>query len=648
MSWRQRLGRALRDRRGAVSVVAALALPVLIGFSALVGEYGHGLLVKSENQRVADLAAYAGALAYNATGSTASMTSAADAVAGLNGVPAASVSANLVASPTGSGAQAVQVRVQTTIPLYLSQVLSSRTSLTVGATSYAELSAQAGGCIIALSSSGSGVSLSGGTSVTTTGCSVTSNASIAVPCGTTMTTKAVSYGASAPAVGCGGLQPPAGTTSVSISKRTSTDPLAANTGVTGAYSHLTGVTNLSGPAGPSVSGGTAVTFAYSPATTQTALAADGCSGTFASPVWTVTCPSGGSYTFGAISLGGGITVKFNTGGSASTTYSFSGLVDNSGAALNFGPGTFNLAKGVQNGGGASTTFGAGTFNIGRAASNGNCPARYSICNPSGATMTFAGPSSFSLQGGIYNGGGSHMTLGSGSTNSFWIGPASDGNAFLLGGSAQLVMGDATGGSNTFQVVGDLNGAGAGGSCTTISAAPQHDFRGNVSLAGGMILGAGVYSVSGYVALGPSGGGDVTCGGTAIGVMGQGVTLVIGGAATPSSGTCTGLAFCIGAGYAHVTLVAPSSGATQDLAVLGPPSNSAGALFTAGASNTQISGAMYFPNGAVSMSGGANLGGGSGQCLEVIGTQVSLSGGSTMATSCPSLATASTSKVTLVQ
>jgi hypothetical protein len=58
--------------------------------------------------------------------------------------------------------------------------------------------------------------------------------------------------------------------------------------------------------------------------------------------------------------------------------------------------------------------------------------------------------------------------------------------------------------------------------------------------------------------------------------------------------------------------------------------------------------MYFPNGAVSMSGGANLGGGAGQCLEVVGTQVSLSGGSTMATSCPSLATASSSKVTLVQ
>jgi Flp pilus assembly protein TadG len=638
-----------RDRRGAVSVVAALALPVLIGFSALVGEYGRGLLVKSENQRVADLAAYAGALAYNATGSTTSMTSAADSVAALNGVAAASVTATLVNSPTGSGSQAVQVRVQTSVPLYLSQVLSSRTSLTVGATSYAELSAQAGGCIIALSGAGSGVSLSGGTSVTTSGCSVASNASLAVPCGTTLTTKAVSYNTTAPVVGCGGIQPPAGTGSVSISKKALTDPLAANAGVTGAYSHLSGITNLSGPAGPSVSGGTAVAFAYSPATTQAQLVADGCSGSFASPVWTVTCPNGGSYTFGAISLGGGITVNFNTGGSASTTYSFSGLIDNSGTALNFGPGTYNIAKGVQNHGGASTTFGAGAFNIGRAASNGICPAQYSICNPAGATMTFGGPSSFSLQGGIYNGGGAHMTLGSGTTNSYWIGPSSDGNAFLLGGSAQLFMGDATGGgSNTFQVVGDLNGSGAGGSCTTIAAAPQHDFRGSISLAGGMNLGAGVYSVSGYVAFGPSGGGDVTCGGVATGVMGDGVTLVIGGSTTPASGTCTGLAFCIGAGYGHVTLVAPSSGATQDLAVLGPSGNSAGALFTAGASNTSISGAMYFPNGAISMSGGANLGGGAGQCLEVVGTQVSLSGGSTMATSCPSLATASSSKVTLVQ
>jgi hypothetical protein len=307
-----------------------------------------------------------------------------------------------------------------------------------------------------------------------------------------------------------------------------------------------------------------------------------------------------------------------------------------------------MAKGVQNHGGATTTFGAGTFNIGRPASNGGCSAEYSICNPSGATMTFGGPSTFSLAAGIYNGGSSHLTMGSGSTNSYWIGPASDGNAFWLGGSAQLVMADATGGSDTFQVVGDLNGASAGGSCTTLPAAPQHDFHGSISLAGGMNLGAGVYTVTGYVAFGPSGGGDVTCGGTQIGVMGQGVTLVIGGASTPPSGTCMGLAFCIGAGYGHVTLVAPSSGATQDLAVLGPSSNSAGALFTAGASNTQISGAFYMPNGAISMSGGASLGGGAGQCLELVGTQVSLAGGSTLATSCPGLASASNSKVTLVQ
>ena len=107
-----RFGVFARDRRAAVSIVAALSLPALIAFSSMVAEYGHGLLVKTENQRVADLAAYAGALAYNSNGTTTSMTSAANAVASLNGIASANVSASLVNSPTGDGNQAVQVTVQ--------------------------------------------------------------------------------------------------------------------------------------------------------------------------------------------------------------------------------------------------------------------------------------------------------------------------------------------------------------------------------------------------------------------------------------------------------------------------------------------------------------------------------------------------------
>ena len=63
-------------RRGAVSLLAALALPCLIGTAGLVVEYGHGVLEKVENQRVADLSAYAGAVAYNAATPTSTATTA--------------------------------------------------------------------------------------------------------------------------------------------------------------------------------------------------------------------------------------------------------------------------------------------------------------------------------------------------------------------------------------------------------------------------------------------------------------------------------------------------------------------------------------------------------------------------------------------
>lgn len=626
----RRFGAFARDRRAAVSIVAALSLPTLIAFSSLVAEYGHGLLVKTENQRVADMAAYAGALAYNSNGTTTAMTSAANAVAALNGIPTGNVSASLVNSPTGDGNQAVQVTVSSSLPLYLASVVGGSTTLPVSAASYAELNVQTQGCIIALSSGGAGVSLSGGTAVSASGCSVASNASETVPCGTSITTKWVSYNSAAPTVGCNGIQAPGGG-SVSISQKLTADPLAGNSGVTTATGRLTSVAAMSAPAAPSVSAGGAVDFAYSQASTQAQLTADHCSGTFSGNTWTVSCSGYASYTFGAITTGGGITVNFNTGGSASTTYNFSGSINNTGTAMTFGPGTYNIAGGLTTGGGTTTTFGAGTFNIGRSSSS--CSgATYSICN-TGTLLTFGGPSSFTLQGGVYNSGGSKLVLGSSGTgNSFLIGPSSGGNALLFGGGATIQFGDATDAGSLFQVVGNFVAAG-GGSCTTIGAAAQHDIQGYFLTAGGTTLGSGVYSVTDYVDLGGSAGGDVSCNGSTVGMNGTGVTWVIGGASTPGSGTCSGQTFCLAAGYNHVNMTAPASGTTQGLVVIGPASHTGGALFAEGASNTSLSGAFYFPQGSISLTGGASVGGGAGQCLELIGTQVALSGGTAAASNC---------------
>ena len=60
----------LANEQGAIAIVAAVTLPVAMGVIALAVEFGHGLLVRDEMQRVADEAAYAGALAYAASGTT--------------------------------------------------------------------------------------------------------------------------------------------------------------------------------------------------------------------------------------------------------------------------------------------------------------------------------------------------------------------------------------------------------------------------------------------------------------------------------------------------------------------------------------------------------------------------------------------------
>lgn len=641
--------RLLRHRRGSVSVLSAVVFPVLIGVVALVADFGYALVIKAENQRVADLAAYAGALAYNATTSTTTMNAVVANVVTLNGIASANATASLVTSPTGDGNQAVLVAIATTDPLQLAQIVGTVTQLTIGAQAYAELKANTSGCVIALSTSGTGVTLSGGTALTTNNCAVASNATVSVPCGTTITTIAVDYNSSTvPSQPCSGIKPPSGTSAVKILKAITADPLAGSSGVTAATARITTVAAETSPSAPTVTTGGDISFAWSASATQAQAVADGCTATFSSPTWTLTCPSGGNYKFGNITIGGGITVNFNTSGTVATTYNFSGSIYNTGTAMTFGPGTYNIAGGVMTGGGTTTTFGAGTFNIGRSSSACNGAGKYSICN-TGTKLVFGGPSTFTLKGGVYNSGGSVLTLGSGTTNSFLVGSSSDGNAFYAGGGSNTIFADATGSSSLFQLIGNFNVASGGGSCVSVSAAAQHDINGYFSTAGGTTLGAGVYTVNGYVALGANGGGDVTCNGVSVGMVGTGVTFVISAATIPSSGTCSGQAFCLAAGYSNVTLTAPSSGTTAQLLVIGPISstNTAGATFAEGASNTSLSGTFYFPNGPVTLSGGASVGNGTGQCLELVGSQITLTGGTTLASSCIS-STSSSSTVKLVQ
>ena len=146
---------------GAISILGAFSLVTVIGISALAVEFGHGLLQRTENQRIADLAAYAGALVYNSSGSSTSASGAVSNIMALNGLLSSNATSAIVSSPTGDGNQAMRVTVTTSDPLILARVLTTTATLSVGATSYAEIKADSPGCVIALSPSGSGVSLTG-------------------------------------------------------------------------------------------------------------------------------------------------------------------------------------------------------------------------------------------------------------------------------------------------------------------------------------------------------------------------------------------------------------------------------------------------------------------------------------------------------
>jgi hypothetical protein len=211
------------------------------------------------------------------------------------------------------------------------------------------------------------------------------------------------------------------------------------------------------------------------------------------------------------------------------------------------------------------------------------------------------------------------------------------------------MGDATGVSSVFQIGSPFNIVSGGGSCTVIAAAAQHDINGSLLTAGATVLGPGVYTIYGSVGIGANGGGNVTCDGANTGLLATGVSIVAGGNGASLTGTCSGQAFCVAAGYSSVVLSAMTAGPTAKIALIGPASLTGGAYFTEGSSRTTLSGLVYFPVGSVRLDGAASVGNGTGQCLQLIGKEVLLNGGSLLASTCVSgAATGGGAAVVLVQ
>lgn len=679
----------LRCRKASVATVFALVLPVLLGFAALVAEFGSILVTEANNQRVSDLASYAGAIAYS--GATANQTAAAVAegtrLAAMNGITSGAgtnVTISVTNSPRTAGASSIQAYIQTPYTLAIAKVLRSNASVPVSTDAYTDVATNVvDTCILALNASGTGVTLSGGTAISAPTCAVNSNNKVASPCGTSITASVITYGTTLSK--CTSPSSITGTETQAVTA----DPFLGNAGVTSMNSRIATVNAMTPPAAPTVAAipaGTVDLNNSAPLGWQGALSAplgNGCTATQPAAYsnnWTITCPPGGTYNFRNVDNGNSASwVLFPTGDS-STTYNFSGTVNLQGnltynwgagnynfggvvtlagthnfpagnynfasalrfinnGTMTFGSGTFNMAGGLNLTGSTAVTFGSGTFNIGRYASTCVDSNQYSVCQDGSSSLTFRGPSTFNISAGIALIGGVTSRWGFDASNtnltgnSYRIGPSvASGHAITVGNGSKLYMADASASGKVFEADGNFNGGG-GGSCTMLPAAAYHDIDGYVLMTGAVIFGAGVYTIDGYMALGANAGGGGSCNGTDVSFRAIDVNIMLSGISTASN-NCNGMVFCIAAGYRDVVIKAPTTGSLAKLAVIGPQSSSytGGALMTEGGSGATINGAFYFPNGPVSMSGGASAGDANG-CLQVVGTNVTMTGGTTLASAC---------------
>ncbi|HLY05640.1 MAG TPA: hypothetical protein VKR31_07825 [Rhizomicrobium sp.] len=151
----------------------------LVGVAGLAADYGSALYSRIEDQRMADTAAMAGAAVYAETNSTSAVTTAVGNMASLNGYASTRLTPTLVNSPTGDGNQAVKVVVSSTTPMTFSRVLTGTSSVSVSASSYAELkSASGSGCILTLDPTASqAFTISGSGYLDAPACDVIANSS---------------------------------------------------------------------------------------------------------------------------------------------------------------------------------------------------------------------------------------------------------------------------------------------------------------------------------------------------------------------------------------------------------------------------------------------------------------------------------------
>ena len=632
MNWFRRLFAA---EGGSILVLAALTLTAVMGMSSLAVEMGTGYAAKMRNQRVADMAALGGALAYQASSSSQTsqqgtqqpqqkaIQTATDIVK-ASGLPATAATVTV-------GTSSVQVQITTAVPVKLAAVITNSVSYNVSNSAVASFTGNiTPACVLALNKTASaGVDMQGNTSLNTTGCAVTSNSPISVGGSSELTASTIT----APSTNTQGNSHINGTTTIGSN---ATDPLADDDDLTAAFAQLGVTAAVVMPTAPAF---TATTTNWSFPGSASAFSAlpntDPVKANCTLSVQTYTCNQG-TYNINNLAVASGMTVTF----SGVSTVNVYGTFSADGATLSGSQTSYNLRNGFTSGWGGPKFGDIASLYVGGAVSysgngnsigNGNVTIMGALSIGGGSSLTIGtGAHAF---GGVSVGGSSTLTVGDGNLTvngsisvqgsatatfgdgTYVIGHDSSGDAIRIQGT--LVIGDGN-----FSADGNISTQG--GTNITIGAG-RHSIDGNVSIQSGGTLGAGIYLINGDF--------DKNAHNT---VTATGVTMVAAGSF--STGGSSGL-----------ILTAPTDASVTNGAISGIAfaSKTSKASSIGGSSSNTLGGIFYLPNSDLSVSGAGSMAGAT--CMALVVDTLTISGsGGVSNTNCSAPSLSGKGSVSLIQ
>lgn len=622
-----------------IGVIAALALPAVVGAGGLAFDVNRGLDQRSTNQRVADMGALSAAMAYktaaNTTQGESLLQPTAIDIALANRLSGATVTAVLVNDIPNAGDKSVKVTVSSTVPFTLAKAVQVQGSYTVTTEAYATLSSTttttttstttvpptfAAPCFLALSNTSDALVTSGGATINASNCSVAAVGSINagstgiaasdIISGSGSITNNYGYLTANSLRYSGSFNNPAWNAAVPTSDKrvnastTLTDPWAGNTDLATAYAGIG--QPAANPAAPNPSCPTDWNFDWNHAG---AVSSYWVASPAASPNNYNYIVPAGTHCINNFTVAGGLKVLFQT--TSTSTVSVSGAFNvGGGSGVVFGDGAIQFKPIVTVAGGSTVRFGNGTHAFGGFDLGG------------GGSVTM-GTGDFTAAAGVKIAGDTELSIGNGNVA---IGSNASGNAIDLGGSARFFMGNGT-----FTAKGNVTTQG--GSKLVFGTTANHQINGNLNVAGAVLFGDGRYTINGNFtnstggttwpytsALNGTTYGSAYSGydqgGTNVTFIANGTMNLAGGAKTKLIAATTSTT---GGAIANMLLYSKTSSATS---------------WSAGSGNVFV-GTVYLPNSTVTMSGGSTTLS-NGQCFSLIASKIVASGGAAAGTSCPEM------------